>query len=152
MLMLPEVLDYELEGPRAAARVENAGDMLEGARLGELDVEIAMPAQRLTDFARGAGIWGGLTAGTRARQLAHMAALVGEHYPVVRLHLYDGLVTYSAPYTVFGAVRAALYLGRAYLVLTAADQVRALARHFDGLVREATVTPDRAAAAVAAAG
>ena len=37
--------------------------------------------------------------------------------------------------------RAALYLGGLYLVLTSAEQVRALSRHFDGVVRDATVQP-----------
>jgi transcriptional regulator with XRE-family HTH domain len=152
VLLLPEVIRYEHEGARADARIENAADMLAGAEAGDLDVEIALPAQRLTDFARGAGVWGGLAPAARLRQIDRMAEIARALYPTLRVHLYDGRRTFSAPFTVFGAMRAAIYLGRAYLVLTAADQVRAMARHFDGLVREAVVSPDRAADAIARAG
>jgi hypothetical protein len=143
MLRLPEVMDYELEGPRATARQEHGEGLLDDARLGDIDIEIAMPLQTLAQLGRGGGIWGGLPEGTRRAQLALMAALTEAHYPRLRLHLYDGRKTFSAPFTVFGAARAAIYLGRSYLVLSGADQVRAMSRHFDGLVREAVIGPDR---------
>ncbi len=149
MLRLPQVMDHELDPGRAAARLEAGEGLLDDARLGELDVEIAMPLQALDDFATGAGIWGGLGADLRAAQLARIAGLCEAHYPTLRLHLYDGRRTFSAPYTVFGAVRAAIYMGRSYVVLTAAEQVRAMARHFDGLVREAVVQADAASTHVA---
>jgi transcriptional regulator with XRE-family HTH domain len=144
MLRLPSVMAYELEGPRAAARLEHGASLLDDARLGDLDVEVAMPRQRLEDFAQGAGIWGELPAATRREQLRVMADRAAAAYPRLRLYLYDGRRTFSAPYTVFGLTRAALYLGKAYLVLTATDQVRAFARHFDGLVREAVIDARRA--------
>lgn len=144
MLRLPEVMDYELGADRAAARLEIGDQVLDGARLGDMDVEIAMPVQALEDFAAGAGIWSALDAPARRRQLAHMAALTEAEYPVIRLHLLDGRRTFAPPFTCFGMIRAAIYLGRTYLVLTAADQVRSLARLFDGLVREAAIGPDRA--------
>lgn len=149
-LRLPQLAGYEFEAARAEARLELGASVLASARPGETDMEICMPAQTLTDLAQGTGIWTDLDPRTRKTQLAHMADLVERHYPLLRLHLFDGRRTFSAPYTVFGAIRAALYLGRSYLVVTDADQVRALARHFDGLVREATVGPDRAAAAIRA--
>jgi hypothetical protein len=62
---------------------------------------------------------------------------------MLRLHLYDGRAAYAAPFTVFGRIRAAVYLGEAYLVVSAADQVAALTRLFDNLVRRAVVGPDR---------
>jgi hypothetical protein len=42
---------------------------------------------------------------------------------------------------VFGPHRAALYLGQLYLVLTSAEHVRTLSRHFDRLIRDADVQP-----------
>lgn len=117
--------------------------VLDGFRPGEMDVEIAMPLQTLEDLAEGTGLWRGTDPGLRRRQLEHMAAICTESYPTLRLHLFDGRETFSAPFSVFGRIRAALYLGEAYLVVTAADQVQALSRLFDGLVRKAVVGPDR---------
>jgi hypothetical protein len=68
-----------------------------------------------------------------------MAEHTAESYPRLRLSLYDGRRTYSAPFTVFGLHRVSLYFGRYYLVLTSTEQVRAFARHFDALIREAAV-------------
>ena len=125
---------------RGPAQPEN---VLGGFRLGEMDVEIAMPLQTLQDLAEGTGLWRGVDAELRRRQLAHMAATCAEGYPTLRLHLYDGRETFAAPFTVFGRIRAALYLGEAYLVVTSADQVMALSRLFDNLVRRAIAGPDR---------
>ena len=72
-----------------------------------------------------------------------MAATCAEVYPTLRLHLFDGRTTFAAPFTVFGRIRAALYLGDAYLVVTSAEQVAALTRLFDSLVRRAVVGPER---------
>ncbi len=144
LLRLPEAMDYELEGERASARMEQGEQLLGAALLGDMDMEVAMPFQTLEDFAAGTGIWRGLDQLTRQRQLDHMAEVVEESYPMLRLHLYDAQRTFSAPFTVFGVVRAVVYLGGAYLVVTSVEQVRALARLFDGLVRDATVLSSRA--------
>ena len=74
-----------------------------------------------------------------------MAKLLEELYPSFRLYLYDARNRYSAPYTVFGSTRAAVYMGGLYLVLNAREPVRTLLRHFDGLVRSAEVEAVRAA-------
>ena len=55
--------------------------------------------------------------------------------------LFDGLQRYAAPVTVFGPIRAALYLGQMYLVLSSAEHVRELTVHFDDHIRAATVQP-----------
>ena len=55
-----------------------------------------------------------------------MAATCAEVYPTLRLHLFDGRAAFAAPFTVFGRIRAALYLGEAYLVVTSTEQVAAL--------------------------
>ena len=64
-----------------------------------------------------------------------------ELYPTFRWYLFDGSRRYAAPVTVFGPLRAALYLGQLYLVLTSAEHVRTLSRHFDVLIRNAEVQP-----------
>ncbi len=51
---------------------------------------------------------------------------------------------FSAPFTVFGNQRVALYIGGAYLVVrSSADQVRGFARQFDRLVRRAVISSDK---------
>lgn len=45
------------------------------------------------------------------------------------------------PVTVFGPIRAVLYLGQMYLVLSSAEHVRELTIHFDEHIRAATVQP-----------
>jgi hypothetical protein len=72
-----------------------------------------------------------------------MAATCAEVFPTLRLHLYDGRSAFAAPFTVFGRIRAALYLGEASLVVTSTEQVAALSRLFDNLVRRAIVGPER---------
>lgn len=119
------------------------------AWLNDMDVEICMPVQTLEDLARGGRIWTHLDASLRRAQLAHMAAMVEKHYPALRLHLYDERRISSAPYTVFGPVRAVIYLGSSFLVITAAEQVQAVARHFDSLVRHCTSSLDQVTAILA---
>lgn len=146
---LPDMLglaDDPADQTRADAADPLAGvaeRVLDGFRLGEMDVEIAMALQTLEDFAEGAGIWRGTDPGPRRRRLTHMAATCAEVYPTLRLHLFDGRTTFAAPFTVFGRIRAALYLGDAYLVVTSTEQVAALTRLFDSLVRRAVVGPER---------
>ncbi len=125
------------------ARAGQPENVLGGFRLGEMDVEIAMPQQTLADLAEGTGLWRGMGADLRKRQLRHMAETCADAYPALRLHLFDGRAIFAAPFTVFGRIRAAIYLGDAYLVVSAADQVAGLTRLFDGLVRRASTGPDR---------
>ena len=57
------------------------------------------------------------------------------------MHLFDARRLFSAPVTVFGPMLAVLYLGQNYLAFRDTERVQMLSRHFDQLVREATVTP-----------
>jgi transcriptional regulator with XRE-family HTH domain len=129
--------------PQIDARTGQPENVLEGLRPGDMDVEIAMPLQTLQDLSDGTGLWRGMDRGLRERQLRHMAETCADAYPTLRLHLFDGRQTFAAPFTVFGRIRAALYLGEAYLVVTSAEQVAALSRLFDTLVRQAVLGPDR---------
>jgi transcriptional regulator with XRE-family HTH domain len=140
---LPDMLGLADQPVPAEPRTGQPEKVLGGFRLGDMDVEIAMPVQTLEDLSAGAGLWRGTDPHERRRQLAHMAATCAEVYPTLRLHLFDGRTTFAAPFTVFGRIRAALYLGDAYLVVTSAEQVAALTRLFDSLVRRAVVGPER---------
>ena len=142
LFRLPDFSFEAVEPGRAVARAESAAEMRETAQLRDTDVEICMARQVLEALAAGRGIWEGIPAEARRRQLRHMAELSSALYPTVRLHLFDGTESYSAPLTVFALKRAAIYLGRSYLVVTSTAQVRQLARHFDDLVREAVVPPN----------
>ena len=116
------------------------------SRRPETDMEVCMPRHTLEIFARGLGVWGDFPASARAEQLAHMARLLDDLYPTFRLFLYDGRMRYSVPYTIFGSIRAAIYVGDMYLVLNATQPVLALTRHFDNLIRSAIVNPHESAA------
>lgn len=115
----------------------------------ETDMEVCMPRQTLETFAHGEGIWRGLPKSVRAEQIDHMARLLDDLYPTFRLFLYDGQRRYSAPYTIFGPYRVAMYVGGMYLVLNATQSVNTLTRHFDFLIRGAEVNAHEAAAFVA---
>ena len=143
LFRLPEFSFEAVEAGRAEARSAHAAGLIEGALLRDTDVEICMSRQMLEALADGAGLWAGLGLRLRRAQLSAMAEQSERLYPSVRLHLFDARQSFSAPFTVFAMTRAAVYLGRSYLVVTAAEQVRGLARHFDSLIRECTIAPDR---------
>ncbi|MDQ0396155.1 helix-turn-helix domain-containing protein [Labrys monachus] len=110
------------------------------------EMEACVSLQALQAFAEGRSQWQGLDAPARHAQLNAMAALTDELYPTLRLHLYDLRQTYSAPFTVFGHSRAAVYLGPTYLVLNASEHIRMLTRRFDDIVRSASIQPHATAA------
>lgn len=136
-VMTLEYSDYVGKSPQQALVETQA--RLTISRLPGRDTEIAMPRQRLEDFARRAGIWAALSAEEVQAQLVQMAELCEELYPSTRLHLYDQRRRYSAPITVFGQRRAVIYIGSAYFVFNTAEHVQTLTRHFDQLVRDASV-------------
>ena len=116
-------------------------DKLEHFRLPEADMEICISRQALETLAGGGGIWRTLDAAARRRQLDRLAEVVDELYPGLRMYLFDGLTHYSAPYTIFGRQRAALYVGQFYLVFNTTEHIAVLNRHFDDLIRAAVVQP-----------
>lgn len=105
----------------------------------ETDMEIAVPVQTLESFAAGEWQWRGLDADVRRRQLEAMAAALDEFYPSARLYAFDARERYSVPFSVYGQQRVAIYLGQRYLAFTAPTYIRLMARHFDDLVRSATI-------------
>ncbi len=147
LLRSDELIDYEAGITRrdADAQLDEAQYRLQYSRRPETDMEVCMAEHTLSIFAEGHGVWSGFSPAARKRQLNHMAALMDDLYPTFRLYLYDGRLRYSVPYTVFGAIRAAIYAGDMYLVLNAPEPVRRLTRHFDNLVRAARVNAHEAA-------
>jgi transcriptional regulator with XRE-family HTH domain len=141
LLRTDELIDYEagIANRSPEAQIDETQYRIEYNRRPETDMEVCMPLHTLTIFAEGRGVWTGLAPAARRRQLDHMARLLDDLYPTFRLYLYDGLARYSIPYTIFGSIRAAIYVGDMYLVLNATDPVRKLTRHFDQLIRSAIV-------------
>jgi len=145
LLKTPEVIAHEFAGQHGASPVglaDRAQARLDYSRRPETDVEVSSPLQTLVGFARGEGIWGTLDASARGAQLDEMADLVVELYPTFRWFLFDGRERFAAPYTIFGPLRAAVYVGNMYIVLKATEHIRELAAHFDDLIRAATVQPN----------
>jgi transcriptional regulator with XRE-family HTH domain len=114
---------------------------LDYLRRPETDMEAATAMHVMASFARGEGRWQGLAAEARRAQLVHLIDLCEELYPRFRWFLYDGRELYSAPITIYGPIRGAIYIGQAFLVLQSRDHIRALIAHFDQLVRAAKVGP-----------
>ncbi len=129
------------EGPNAAQTIDTTAARLSWARHPDTEMECCSSVQALSSFAHGEGMWSRLGGEARREQLDRMIQLVDELYPTFRWFLFDGSRRYAAPVTVFGPKRAALYLGQLYLVLTSAEHVRTLSRHFDTLIRDADVQP-----------
>jgi transcriptional regulator with XRE-family HTH domain len=140
-LKTPAFIAFEAKvaGRSAVSRQGEADLRLAFNRRPDTDMEVCMPRQTLEQLAAGRDQFAGLPAAARREQLEHMSQILDELYPSFRLYLYDAQTRFSAPYTVFGTTRAAVYMGGLYLVLNAADPIRTLIRHFDGLVRGAEV-------------
>jgi transcriptional regulator with XRE-family HTH domain len=126
-------------GLRTDSEISGTHERVDYNRRPETDTEVCLPMQTLAFFARGEGVWSGLPQAARRRQLQHMSALADELYPTFRLFLFDARRHFSAPFTVFGTRRAAVYLGDRYLVLNSREAVAEMARRFDHLVRSAVV-------------
>lgn len=144
MLKTEEVMTYEYRDFHAtspAHAIERAYARLAYIRQPETEVEACTAVQAIDGLVRGEGIWRGLAADARRRQLRHMIELIEELYPRFRWFAFDGLARFSAPLTVFGPLRAAIYVGQMYFVFNATEHIRVLTRHFDDLIRQAHVQP-----------
>ncbi|MGE0499955.1 MAG: helix-turn-helix domain-containing protein [Rhizobiaceae bacterium] len=148
LLRTEQLIDYESE-ISGRSRETNAGETryrIDYNRRPETDMEVCMPRHTLEIFARGMGVWDRFPESDRRAQLRHMASLLRDLYPAFRLYCYDGHMRYSVPYTIFGAMRAAIYVGDMYLVLNATQPIRMLTGHFDNLIRAAEVNAHEAPA------
>jgi transcriptional regulator with XRE-family HTH domain len=133
-------------GPNAALgprrRIEITQARLHYLRQPETEIECCTPVQTLEALARGEDIWRTLPVAVRRAQIEQIIALCDELYPRFRLFLYDRKKLFSVPLTVFGPMRAAIYLGQTYFVFHSTEHIRALIRHFDQIVRGASVQPN----------
>lgn len=144
LLKTDETIRYEMMESVATTpeqKIETASARLAWTRGPETDMECCNSIQAVELFARGAGIWRKLELRNRLDQLDRMIDLCDELYPTLRWFLFDGRQRYAAPVTIFGPLRAALYLGQMYLVLTSTEHVRTLTAQFDDLIRGAVVQP-----------
>jgi len=144
LLRTEEVIRYEYGeyGTHVPeGRIEQTEAQLAYSRRPETDMEACSSFQSLEMFARGEGVWRNLSAKTRRAQIDWMIVLLDELYPTFRWFLYDGLKRYSAPLTIFGPKRVAIYLGNMYFVFNSTEHIRVLTRHFDELIRVAVVQP-----------
>ena len=105
------------------------------------ELETCMSIQSLETFARGEGIWRELSRADRCSQLERMIELMNELYPGFRWYLFDGKQTYSSSFTIFGPMRATLFLGHLYVIVNSIEQIRKLTDRFDDLIRMAVVHP-----------
>ena len=144
LLKTSRVIRYEMGDAVATTpeqKIETASARLAWTRGPETDLECCNSVQAVETFARGGGIWRTLDLNSRLAQLDHMIELCAELYPTLRWFLFDGRQRYSSPITIFGPLRAALYLGQMYLVLTSTEHVRTLTAQFDDLIKGAVVQP-----------
>jgi transcriptional regulator with XRE-family HTH domain len=148
LLRTEALIEYEagITNKSRESQADETRYRIDYSRRPETDMEVCMPLHTLDIFARGLGVWAEFPATERAKQLAHMSRLLDDLYPTFRLFLYDGRLRYSVPYTIFGSIRAAIYVGDMYLVLNATAPVNALTRHFDNLIRAAIVNAHESAA------
>lgn len=154
LLRTDALIEYEagISNKSREAQLGETQFRIDYSRRPETDMEVCMPRHTLEIFASGLGIWDRFPEQARAEQLDHMARLLDDLYPSFRLYLYDGRMRYSIPYTIFGSLRAAIYVGDMYLVLNATQPVRTLTRHFDSLIRAADINAHEAATFTASLG
>lgn len=149
LLKTEEVIRYEYQEHGAQiprVRIVQAEERLAYTRLPETDMEACSSIQSVEGFAHGHGVWTSLPAASRIVQLETMIQLLDELYPTFRWFLFDGLQRFSVPLTIFGPKRAAAYFGNMYFVFNSTEHIRVLTRHFDDLIRAATVQPPDVAA------
>lgn len=142
MLKTREVLDWEYTphlGRSAEQAINASEERLNWMRSSASDYEICLPLYELASFAEGSGYYAGLPRDARQSQLERLQTLAEQLYPRMRICLYDARRLYSAPLTIFGPLQAVIYLGSHYLAFRDTERVRVMTRHFDNLVREATV-------------
>ena len=141
LLRTDAVIAYEAGITRKSRenQIDEKAYRIDYNRRPETDMEVCMPRHMLEIFAKGNGVWSGISSADRREQLDHMARLIEDLYPSFRLYLYDGRQRYSIPYTIFGQIRAAIFVGDMYLVLNAVAPIQKLKRHFDNLIRAAEI-------------
>ena len=143
MLKTNGVLQWEyapVTHRRPDAAIDAAAQRLDWMRLTENDYEMAMAVHEMESFARGPGPYAALEPALPRPPLDCLPALSDHFPPSLRIFLFDARRVYSSPVTVFGPKMAVIYMGRHYIAFRDRDRVRTVTRHFDWLVREASVS------------
>lgn len=147
LMRTPEIIAFQAQSSEQEKRRLQAQTQrrLRLSQAPEADIEMCMPLQSFEIFAAGCGVWQGLAAPARQRQIDHIAQTVDALYPAFRMYLFDGRKRFAPPMTLFGYTRAAVYAGEVYLLIRSKRLIRELAQGFDGHIRAAEVHAHEAA-------
>ena len=144
LLKTKAVLRWEYASFRdinSALAIEAMQEQLAWLQSDASDYEIALPMHELSACAEGRAYYEGLDEEARHEQLRFIARICEEMYPRLRLFLFDAHQIFSAPVTVFGPQLAVIYVGEFYIAFRESSRVQSLVKHFDRLVREASIEP-----------
>lgn len=142
LLKTEKIIAYEydeVERIETEDKIESSEKRLAYQRHPESDMEICSSVQAMEMFVRGEGLWKQLSKSARRGQVDQMIDLYEELYPTLRWYFFDFRQNYSVPMTIFGAQRAAIYVGKMYFVFNSTEHIRVLTRRFDELIREAVI-------------
>ncbi|MCC5965347.1 MAG: helix-turn-helix transcriptional regulator [Natronohydrobacter sp.] len=147
LMRTPDIISFQAQSSEQEKRRLQAQTQrrLRLSQAPEADIEMCMPLQSFEIFAAGCGVWQGLGAAARQRQIDHIARTVEALYPAFRMYLFDGRKRFAPPMTLFGYTRAAVYAGDVYLLIRSKRLIRELAQGFDGHIRAAEVHAHEAA-------
>lgn len=147
LMRTPEIISFQAQSSEQEKRRLQAQTQrrLRLSRAPEADIELCMPFQSFEIFVAGCGVWKGLPAPARQRQIDQIARTVDELYPAFRMYLFDGRKRFAPPMTLFGYTRAAVYAGDVYLLIRSKTLIRELAQGFDGHIRAAEIHAHEAA-------
>jgi transcriptional regulator with XRE-family HTH domain len=143
MLKTNEMLEWEYAphlGKTTQQAITASEDRLRWIQNAQSDYEIALPLYEMQSFVAGTSYYQGLPPDLRRQQLKTLIHLTDSLYPRLRVYLFDARRLFSAPVTIFGPLLGVIYLGRNYLAFRDTDRVTAFTRHFDHLVKEASVS------------
>ena len=143
-MKLEQVLGFEFQRygvGKIDQSIRESQFLLAQLRNGKSEMETCMSLQDLQSFAHGQGVWEDVPVTIRQQQLRYMIKLNQELYPRFRWYLFDGRKMYTAAFSIFGPLRAVLFLGQHFLVLNSVKHVQLLTRRFEDLVRHAVVHP-----------
>lgn len=121
--------------------IRESNILLAQLREGKSEMEVCQSMQEIEIFARGQGAWSDISAAVRKQQLSKMIDMNEALYPRFRWFLYDSRKIYTAPFTIFGPLRAVVFLGQHFLVLNSAEHIQLFTQRFDELIRHTVVHP-----------
>jgi len=143
MLKTRALLEWEYN-PHLGRTTEQAigasEDRLNLMLTNQSDHEFAVPLYEVESLVRAEGYYRGLPGDVRDAQIDRILEIYDQLYPRLRITLFDARRLFSCPVTVFGPLLAVIYVGSYYIAFRDTERVQMLLRHFDRLVREATVS------------